>query len=164
MLGAVFCAPRAPRRFTPTWAISAAPDPPGLVGLVLPALLLCYAGQTALSLIGAGSRRSNPFFDLCPASLQVPLVALATVATVIASQSIITGAFSMTRQAVQLGLLPRIQISQTSAQSYGQIYVGFVNWADGAHAGPDRRVPLVRQSRRGVRHRRLDDDAADEPF
>jgi len=70
-----------------------------------------------------------PFFDLCPSALHVPLVALATVATVIASQSIITGAYSMTRQAIQLGLLPRIRISQTSAQSYGQIYVGTVNWA-----------------------------------
>ena len=75
------------------------------------------------------TRETNPFFDLCPAALQLPLVALATVATVIASQSIITGAFSMTRQAIQLGLLPRINVSQTSAESYGQIYVGFVNWA-----------------------------------
>ena len=78
---------------------------------------------------GPSTRETNPFFDLCPAALQLPLVALATVATVIASQSIITGAFSMTRQAIQLGLLPRINVSQTSAESYGQIYVGFVNWA-----------------------------------
>ena len=72
---------------------------------------------------------ANPFFELCPPALQLPLVALATVATIIASQSIITGAFSMTRQAIQLGLLPRIHITQTSEESYGQIYVGFVNWA-----------------------------------
>jgi KUP system potassium uptake protein len=98
-------------------------------GLVLPALLLNYAGQTALLVDGPFVRETNPFFDLCPAALQLPLVALATVATVIASQSIITGAFSMTRQAIQLGLLPRIKVSQTSAESYGQIYVGFVNWA-----------------------------------
>ena len=98
-------------------------------GLVLPALLLNYAGQTALLVDGPSTRETNPFFDLCPAALQLPLVALATVATVIASQSIITGAFSMTRQAIQLGLLPRINVSQTSAESYGQIYVGFVNWA-----------------------------------
>jgi KUP system potassium uptake protein len=92
-------------------------------------LLLNYAGQTALLVDGPSTRETNPFFDLCPAALQLPLVALATVATVIASQSIITGAFSMTRQGIQLGLLPRLHVSQTSAESYGQIYVGFVNWA-----------------------------------
>jgi K+ transporter len=61
--------------------------------------------------------------------LQVPLVALATAATIIASQSIISGTFSMTRQAIQLGLCPRLHITQTSSEGYGQIYVGFVNWA-----------------------------------
>ena len=71
----------------------------------------------------------KPFYSLCPALLQLPLVALATVATVIASQAIISGAYSMTRQAIQLGLLPRVRISQTSEQSYGQIYVGVVNWS-----------------------------------
>src|SRR5262249_35415447 len=65
---------------------------------------------------------------LCPAELQIPLVALATVATVIASQAIISGTFSMTRQAIQLGLCPRLHITQTSSEGYGQIYVGFVNW------------------------------------
>ena len=63
-----------------------------------------------------------------PAPLLIPLVVLATVATIIASQSIITGAFSMTRQAIQLGWLPRLRITQTSAEGYGQIYVGVVNW------------------------------------
>ena len=58
----------------------------------------------------------------------MPLIVLATVATIIASQSIITGAFSMTRQAIQLGWLPRLRITQTSAEGYGQIYVGVVNW------------------------------------
>ena len=58
----------------------------------------------------------------------MPMIVLATVATVIASQSIITGAFSMTRQAIQLGLCPRLHIVQTSAAGYGQIYIGFVNW------------------------------------
>ena len=91
--------------------------------------VLNYAGQTALVVNAPASSETNPFFDLCPASLQLPLVGLATVATVIASQSIITGAFSMTRQAIQLGLLPRIHVLQTAAESYGQIYVGFVNWA-----------------------------------
>ena len=71
---------------------------------------------------------ANPFFVLCPAPLQVPLVALATAATIIASQAIISGTFSMTRQAIQLGLCPRLHITQTSSQGYGQIYAGFVNW------------------------------------
>src|SRR6202011_892096 len=65
---------------------------------------------------------------LCPGGLLIPLIALATVATIIASQSIITGAFSMTRQAIQLGWLPRLRIKQTSSEGYGQIYVGVVNW------------------------------------
>src|SRR5262249_47129440 len=72
---------------------------------------------------------ANPFFALCPEAWQIPLVALATIATIIASQAIISGAFSMTRQAIQLGLCPRLHIVQTSAAGYGQIYLGFVNWA-----------------------------------
>jgi KUP system potassium uptake protein len=95
--------------------------------LVLPALLLNYAGQAALVIDGAPTT-GNIFFRLAPASLLVPLVVLATVATIIASQSIITGAFSMTRQAIQLGWLPRLAITQTSAEGYGQIYVAPVNW------------------------------------
>jgi KUP system potassium uptake protein len=95
--------------------------------LVFPTLVLNYAGQTALVL--AGTPSSDPlFFRLCPSILILPLVLLATVATIIASQSIITGAFSMTRQAIQLGWLPRLRITQTSAERYGQIYVGTVNW------------------------------------
>src|SRR5271170_2759029 len=97
-------------------------------GLVLPTLLLNYAGQTAIVVDGAFEAGANPFFLLCPSSLQVPLVALATVATIIASQAIISGTFSMTRQAIQLGLCPRLHITQTSSEGYGQIYVGFVNW------------------------------------
>jgi KUP system potassium uptake protein len=95
--------------------------------LVFPSLVLNYAGQAALVLQGEPSS-GNIFFRLCPSALLIPLVVLATVATVIASQSIITGAFSMTRQAIQLGWLPRLQITQTSAEGYGQIYVGAVNW------------------------------------
>jgi KUP system potassium uptake protein len=87
--------------------------------VVLPALLLNYAG---------GPTEGNIFYHLAPASLLVPLVLLATVATIIASQSIITGAFSMTRQAIQLGWMPRLPITQTSAAGFGQIYVGPVNW------------------------------------
>jgi KUP system potassium uptake protein len=94
---------------------------------VFPCLVLNYAGQTALVLNGADTA-GNIFYRLSPHLLLVPLVVLATVATVIASQSIITGAFSMTRQAIQLGWLPRLAITQTSAAGYGQIYVGPVNW------------------------------------
>ncbi len=95
---------------------------------VLPALLLSYAGQTAL-LIEHPDLQGNPFFQLAPHWAVVPLVVLATFATIIASQAIITGAFSLTRQAMQLGWLPGLQIRQTSADEYGQIYVPFVNWA-----------------------------------
>jgi len=95
--------------------------------LVFPSLLLNYAGQAALVLEGAPIS-DNIFYRLCPQALLAPFVLLATVATIIASQSIITGAFSMTRQAIQLGWLPRLQITQTSAEGYGQIYVGVVNW------------------------------------
>jgi KUP system potassium uptake protein len=97
-------------------------------GLVLPTLLLNYSGQTAIVVDGAVEAGANPFFVLCPPFLQVPLVALATAATIIASQAIISGTFSMTRQAIQLGLCPRLHITQTSSEGYGQIYVGFVNW------------------------------------
>ncbi|MGA2953293.1 MAG: KUP/HAK/KT family potassium transporter [Caulobacteraceae bacterium] len=96
-------------------------------GLVLPALLLSYAGQTGL-LIAKGHITGNPFFQLAPAWAVYPLVALATLATIIASQAIITGAFSMTRQAMQLGWLPGVSIRQTSDEVYGQIYVPAVNW------------------------------------
>ena len=95
--------------------------------LVFPALVLNYAGQAALVLAGAPTDGSI-FFRLCPGPFLVPLVVLATMATIIASQSIITGAFSMSRQAVQLGFLPRLRIVQTSAAGYGQIYVPSVNW------------------------------------
>jgi KUP system potassium uptake protein len=95
--------------------------------VVLPALLLSYAGQTAY-LMEKGSVTGNPFFQIAPAWSIYPLVALATVATIIASQAIITGSFSMTRQAMQLGWLPGVAIRQTSDRVYGQIYVPVVNW------------------------------------
>jgi len=94
--------------------------------VVLPALLLNYAGQTGL-LIEKGEIHGNPFFQLAPPWAIYPLVALSTVATIIASQSIITGSFSMTRQAMQLGWLPAVSIRQTSDRIYGQIYVPVVN-------------------------------------
>lgn len=96
-------------------------------GIVFPSLLLNYAGQSALILDGADSKQ-NLFYTLCPPVLQVPLIILAALATIIASQAIITGAFSMTRQAIQLGWLPRLRIKQTAAESYGQIYIGIINW------------------------------------
>ncbi|MGJ0507678.1 MAG: potassium transporter Kup [Methylocystis sp.] len=130
VLGAVFlCATGAEALYADMGHFGRRPIRLAWYGLVLPALLFNYAGQTALLADSPPSADANPFFDLCPPALQIPLVILATFATVIASQSIITGAFSMTRQAIQLGLLPRIHILQTSEESYGQIYVGFVNWA-----------------------------------
>jgi KUP system potassium uptake protein len=96
-------------------------------GLVLPALLLNYAGQAGLVLAGEPIA-DNIFYRLCPAPVLVPMIALATVATIIASQSIITGAFSMTRQAMLLGWCPPLQVRQTSSTGYGQIYVPAVNW------------------------------------
>ena len=96
--------------------------------VVFPALVLNYAGQAAIVLAGAPVEGSL-FFRLCPAPvLLLPLVILATIATAVASQAVITGAFSMTRQAIQLGLLPRLRIVQTSAAGFGQIYVPAVNW------------------------------------
>jgi KUP system potassium uptake protein len=95
--------------------------------LVLPALLLNYAGQTAL-FVGGLSAEGNSFFALAPSWGIYPLVALATLATIIASQAIITGAFSLTRQAMQLGWFPGVEIRQTSSDTYGQIYVPLVNW------------------------------------
>jgi KUP system potassium uptake protein len=100
-------------------------------GIVLPALLMSYAGQIGYVLdLPAGSPLAgNPFFLAAPSWAVVPLVVLATLATIIASQAIITGSFSMTRQAMQLGWFPGLHIRQTSASEYGQIYVPAVNWA-----------------------------------
>jgi KUP system potassium uptake protein len=129
VLGAVFlCATGAEALYADMGHFGPRPIRFAWYGLVLPCLLLNYAGQTAIVVDGTAGQGSNPFFLLCPAGLQIALVALATVATIIASQSIISGAFSMTRQAIQLGLCPRLHIVQTSAAGYGQIYIGFVNW------------------------------------
>jgi len=94
---------------------------------VLPALLLNYFGQGAL-LIAEPAGTFHPFYHLAPSWAQLPLVFLATAATCIASQAVITGAFSMTRQAVHLGLLPALTVEQTSATARGQIYMPSVNW------------------------------------
>jgi len=95
---------------------------------VMPALVLNYFGQGALLLHDPRSV-SNPFFHLAPAWAVMPLVVLATVATIIASQAVITGAFSMTSQAIQLGYLPRMAIHHTSEREIGQIYLPFINWS-----------------------------------
>ena len=96
--------------------------------LVLPALVLNYFGQGAMLLQNPEAAR-NPFYLLAPSWALLPLVGLATMATVIASQAVISGAFSLTRQAIQLGYVPRMQIQHTSSDEQGQIYIGAVNWA-----------------------------------
>jgi KUP system potassium uptake protein len=96
--------------------------------LVFPALTLDYLGQGSL-ILRAPQSVSNPFFLLVPGWAQLPMVVLATAATVIASQSVISGAFSVTRQAVQLGFLPRLTIRHTSEHEIGQVYAPAVNWA-----------------------------------
>ena len=96
-------------------------------GFVLPALVLNYFGQGALLLNEPGAIDS-PFFRLGPDWATIPMVILSTVATVIASQAVISGAFSVARQSVQMGLLPRMQIIHTSGMEEGQIYVPFTNW------------------------------------
>ncbi|HQT47223.1 MAG TPA: KUP/HAK/KT family potassium transporter, partial [Acidocella sp.] len=93
---------------------------------VLPCLLLNYFGQGAL-VISNPSSVDNPFYKLAPSALQIPLVILATMATVIASQAVITGAFSVSRMCVQLGLLPRMEVRHTSEMEQGQIYVPQIN-------------------------------------
>ncbi len=95
--------------------------------VVMPALTLNYFGQGAL-LLSNPAAVANPFFLMAPDWLLVPLVALATAATVIASQALISGAFSVTKQVVQLGFLPRLQVLHTSVKDTGQIYIPFVNW------------------------------------
>jgi KUP system potassium uptake protein len=94
---------------------------------VFPALLLNYFGQGAF-LLHTPSGTDQPFFKMAPGWALYPLVGLATIATVIASQAVISGAFSLTRQAVQLGYLPRIRIRHTSAREIGQIYISSINW------------------------------------
>jgi KUP system potassium uptake protein len=128
VLGGVFlCVTGAEALYADMGHFGATPIRLTWTALVFPCLVLNYAGQGALVLAGAPTS-DNIFFRLCPPALLLPMVALATVATIIASQSIITGAFSMTRQAIQLGWMPRLPIKQTSSEGFGQIYVGAVNW------------------------------------
>ena len=95
--------------------------------IVMPALILNYMGQASL-LIRDPSAAANPFFYMAPKQILVPLVVLATMATVIASQAVISGAFSVTQQAIQLGYMPRFKIKHTSSHAAGQIYMPSVNW------------------------------------
>ena len=103
------------------------------VYFVLPALLLNYLGQGAMLLAAdpavALAKVRDPFFYLAPDQLRLPLVLLATAATVIASQAVISGAFSVTQQAIQLGFVPRLRITHTSESAAGQIYIPIINWA-----------------------------------
>jgi KUP system potassium uptake protein len=100
---------------------------------VLPALLLNYMGQGAMILasgpVDALAKVKDPFFYLAPDMLRLPLVLLATAATIIASQAVISGAFSVTQQAIQLGFVPRLRITHTSESAAGQIYIPVINWA-----------------------------------
>ena len=96
--------------------------------IVMPSLVLNYFGQGAL-LLNNPAAVKNPFFMMAPDWALMPLVGLATLATVIASQALITGAFSVTKQAIQMGYLPRLRIQHTSVRDTGQIYMPFVNWA-----------------------------------
>jgi len=99
----------------------------GWYTLVLPSLMLNYLGQGA-NLLQHPADVANPFYEAVPAPLLYPMIALATAATVIASQAVITGAFSVARAAMQLGYVPRMQVKHTSQDTIGQIYVPFVNW------------------------------------
>ena len=106
----------------------ASPVPQAWYRIVLPGLVLCYFGQGAMLLVHP-DRIDNPFYRMAPRWALWPLVIVATMATVIASQALISGAFSLTRQAVQLGYLPRVRITHTSDEAEGQVYIGVVNWA-----------------------------------
>lgn len=98
-------------------------------GVVYPALILNYLGQGAFVLSNPGIASRNIFYGMIPANLLYPMVMLATLAAVIASQALITGAFSLAQQAVAMGILPRMRVRHTHHRHWGQIYVEFVNWA-----------------------------------
>ncbi|WP_298194445.1 potassium transporter Kup [Novosphingobium sp.] len=98
------------------------------LGICLPALMLNYMGQAAM-LLQHPEFIDNPFFHMAPTNLTIPLLVIATFATIIASQAVISGAFSVTQQAIQLGFLPRLRILHTSSHARGQIYVPAINWA-----------------------------------
>jgi KUP system potassium uptake protein len=129
LLGSVFLAVTgAEALYTDMGHFGKAPIRAGWLWFVLPCLMLNYLGQGALVLSDPAAR-VNPFWEMIPQIIYWPVLILATMATVIASQAVITGAFSLTQQAVQLGLLPRIKILQTSESQAGQIFVPAVNMA-----------------------------------
>ena len=138
----------------PTSAISAAsPIRLAWLAVVLPSLAMNYLGQGALVLADPKALE-NPFFLLFPDWALLPMVALATAATVIASQAVISGAYSLSQQAIQLGLLPRLEIRHTSEALFGQIYVPRVNaLAAVRRAAAGRPVPLLERARLRLRHR-----------
>ena len=124
------------------------------LALVLPSLALNYLGQGAL-VFAHPKALENPFFLLYPDWALIPMVVLATVATVIASQAVITGAYSLTSQAIQLGLLPRFEIRHTSAQTgRPDLHAARQCAAAGRRAAAGRAVPLVERAGVGLRHRR----------
>jgi len=108
--------------------LGASPIRWGWLSIVFPGLMLNYLGQGAL-LLEDPSAAESPFFLLAPAWALIPLVILATVATVIASQALISGVFSLTSQAIQLGFIPRLEVRHTSADVHGQVYLPAINWA-----------------------------------
>jgi KUP system potassium uptake protein len=128
VLGAVFlCVTGAEALYADMGHFGAAPIRLAWTWIVFPSLVLSYAGQASY-VLDHGASDENIFYQLCPDRFLVPMVVLSTIATIIASQAIITGAFSMTRQAIHLGWMPRLRITQTSEEGYGQIYVAAVNW------------------------------------
>jgi KUP system potassium uptake protein len=128
ILGGVFlCVTGAETLYADIGHFGAGPIRAGWYFVVFPSLVLNYAGQAALVASGTPIQ-DNIFYQLCPRLLLMPFIVLATLATIIASQAIIAGAFSMTRQAISLGWMPRLRITQTSKEGVGQIYVGAVNW------------------------------------
>ena len=125
---------------------------------VLPALLLNYMGQGAMLLSAdtatALATVKDPFFYLAPDSLRLPLVLLATAATIIASQAVISGAFSVTQQAIQLGFVPRLRITHTSESAAGQIYIPVDQLGADDHGHPARPdLPQLVEPRRRLWHR-----------
>ena len=140
------CRSPAPRRCTPTWATSAAsPIRRAWFCLVFPCLTLNYLGQGALILRRPEGRSTTRSSCSRRAGPRIPLVILATIATVIASQAVISGAYSVSRQAVRLGFLPNLTVRHTSTRESGQIYVPAINWLlFGSVLDPDARLPLVR--------------------
>src|SRR6478672_4713684 len=123
----------------------------GWFAVVFPALVLNYLGQGAL-LLADPRAIENPFYLLAPGWAHYPMVAFATMATVIASQSIISGAYSLTQQAMQQGFLPRMRVQHTASHEKGQIYIPVVNWLLAAGTLAAVLVRLIRRARRRVRH------------